>query len=385
MANIDPFDIEFDDEEYNKPTGAKIDPFDVDKELEKAPAKKPSRSINKWKKALENQANKFKPVQKPSMREMLYNNPEDAKKFKSMSEDAGLSQEEKDLLKETFDNSEIDVPEIDTKVVDLPKEDKNEKELIVEHNDPTTEPSGTTIAEPVPQEENAELENFDESEVVDPPTEENAVSGEEVGDKTVNPKTEEEPKTEKPKDPAYEEALVEAQALAQDDLEGYRVPKNWKDWTAKQKADSIKAFMDNRKRAESEKPKETKEPMSDEDILAEAEAIAQEPLPGFRPPANWGDLSFEEKERIVKAYKDTNKVEDHSTDIDNNETNNFESYKRYPTGLRVAEDLVGAGGKVIEGAGNVAKTEIGGTGANMISERAKGVPHYDYTSLFGRR
>ena len=284
-----------------------------------------------------------------------------------------------------------DVPEIDTKVVDLPKEDENEKELIVEHNDIPTEPSDKTIAEPAPQEENTELENFDESEVVEPPTEENSVSGEEVGDKTVYPETEEEPKkeeepkTEEPVDPAYKEALEEAQAMAQDDLEGFRVPKNWKEWTAKQKADSIKAFLENRKRAENEKPKEPKAPMGNEDILAEAEAIAQEPLPGFRPPANWGDLSFEEKERIVKAYKDTKKVEDHSSKVDNSETNNFESYKRYPTGLKVAEDLVGAGGKAIEGAGDVAKTEIGGTGANMISERAKGVPHYDYTSLFGRR
>lgn len=281
---------------------------------------------------------------------------------------------------------EPDAPETDTKVVDLPKEDENEKELIVEHNDEEPEETDdTTVAEPIPQEENAELENFDESEVVEPPTEENSVSGEEVGDKTVNPETkEEEPKIEKPKDPAYEEALAEAQALAQDDLEGYRVPKNWKEWTAKQKADSIKAFMDNRKRAESEKPKETKAPMRNEDILAEAEAIAQEPLPGFRPPANWGDLSFEEKERIVKAYKDT-KIEDHRTNIDDSENNYFEAYKRYPTGLRVAEDVAGVASDIVKGAGDVAKTEVGGTGANMISERAKGVPHYDYTSLFGRR
>lgn len=280
---------------------------------------------------------------------------------------------------------EPEVPEIDTKVVDLPKEDENEKELIVEHNDTVTEPNDTTIAEPSPQEENTELENFDESEVVEPPTEENSVSGEEVGDKTVNPETEEEPKTEEPIDPAYKEALEEAQSMAQDDLEGFRVPKNWKEWTAKQKADSIKAFMDNRKKADKEKPEETKKTMSEEDILAEAEAIAQRPLPGFIPPPGWEDMSFEEKGKVVKAYEDTNKVEDHSTDIDNNETNNFESYKRYPTALRVAEDLLGAGGNVVEGAKDVAGTEIGGTGANMISERAKGVPHYDYTSLFGRR
>lgn len=280
-----------------------------------------------------------------------------------------------------------DVPETDTKVVDLPEEDENEKELIVEHNDEEEPTDDSTIVEPTPQETNEELENFDESEVVDPPEEETSVSAEEVGDVEEPSETEnlEEPKIEKPKDPAYEEALAEAQALAQDDLEGYRVPKNWKEWTAKQKADSIKAFMDNRKRAENEKPKEPKTPMGNEDILAEAEAIAQEPLPGFRPPANWGDLSFEEKERIIKAYKDTKKVEDHRTNIDESQTNNYEAYQRYPTGLRVAEDVAGVASDIVKGAGDVAKTEVGGTGANMISERAKGIPHYDYTSLFGRR
>lgn len=321
MAEVDPFDIEFDDEPKK----------------EKAPAKKPSRSINKWKKALENQSNKFKPVQKPSMREMLYNNPNDANKFKGMSEDAGLSQEEKDILKEAFDNSEIDVPEIDTKVVDLPKEDENEKELIVEHNDTTTEPSDTTVAEPMPQEENAELENFDESEVVEPPTEENSVSEEEVGD--IEPETpKEEPKEEKGEE-----------------------------------------------KKEGEKDEE--EPvMTDEEALAEAQEMAQDDLVGFKITGkNWSKMTDKQKAEAIKAFKDKNKVEDHSTDIDNNETNNFESYKRYPTGLRVAEDLVGAGGNVLEGAKDVAETKIGGTGANMISERAKGVPHYDYTSLFGRR
>ena len=103
---------------------------------------------------------------------------------------------------EPYVEEEPDVPEIDTKVVDLPKEDENEKELIIEHNDtatepttePMTEPNDTTVAEPIPQEENAELENFDESEVVDPSEEKTSVSAEEVGDKTVNPETEKEPK-----------------------------------------------------------------------------------------------------------------------------------------------------------------------------------------------
>ena len=282
---------------------------------EKAPDEKISRSIDRWKKALENQSNKFKPVQKPSMREMLYNNPNDAEKF-----------------------SEINVPEIDTKVTDLPKEDENEKELIVEHNDTVTEPSDTTVAESTPQEENTELKNFDESEVVEPPTEENSVSGEEVGDKTVNPKTEEEPKEEKGEEKKEEE-------------------------------------------------EDEEEPvMTDEEALAEAQEMAQDDLIGFKVTGkNWSKMTDKQKAEAIKAFKDKNKVEDHRTNIDESKTNNFEAYKRYPTGLRVAEDLVGAGGNVLEGAGDVAKTEIGGTGANMISERAKGVPHYDYTSLFGRR
>lgn len=293
MANVDPFEIEFDNEQSK--------------------TEKPKRSVNAFERALKKLPDNFQKTEKPTMRQMLYNNPDDAQKFEGMA------------------NKEPEVPEIDTKVVDLPKEDKNEKELIVEHNDtatePATEPSDTTIAEPPSQEENIELEGFDESEVIEPPTEENSVSGEEVGD--IEPETpEDEPKKEKDEEEVMtdEEALAEAQEMAQDDLVGFKVTgKNWSKMTDKQKAEAIKAF------------------------------------------------------------KDKNKVEDHSTDIDNNETNNFESYRRYPTALRVAEDLAGAGGKIIEGAGDVAGTEIGGTGANMISERAKGVPHYDYTSLFGRR
>lgn len=302
MANADPFDIEFDDEQPK--------------------TEKPKRSVNAFERALKKLPDKFQKIEKPTMRQMLYNNPNDAEKF-----------------------SEINVPEIDTKVVDLPKEDENEKELIVEHNDtstepaaePTTEPSDTTIAEPAPQEENAELENFDESEVIEPPTEENLVSEEEVGD--IEPETsEEEPKEEKGEE-----------------------------------------------KKEGEEDEE--EPvMTDEEALAEAQEMAQDDLVGFKVTGkNWSKMTDKQKAEAIKAFKDKNKVEDHSTDIDNNETNNFESYKRYPTALRVAEDIAGAGGKIIEGAGDVAGTEIGGTGANMISERAKGVPHYDYTSLFGRR
>lgn len=307
MANVDPFDIEFDDEQPK--------------------TEKPKRSVNAFERALKKLPDKFQKIEKPTMRQMLYNNPNDAEKF-----------------------SEINVPEIDTKVVDLPKEDENEKELIIEHNDTTTEPdttiaepNDTTVVEPAPQEENAELENFDESEVVEPPTEENSVSGEEVGDKTVYPETEEEPKAEEPKEEKGEE------------------------------------------KKEGEEDEE--EPvMTDEEALAEAQEMAQDDLVGFKISGkNWSKMTDKQKAEAIKAFKDKNKVEDHSTKIDDSETNNFESYKRYPTALRVAEDLAGAGGKVIEGAGDVAKTEIGGTGANMISERAKGVPHYDYTSLFGRR
>jgi hypothetical protein len=318
MANVDPFDIEFDDEQPK--------------------TEKPKRSVNAFERALKKLPDKFQKIEKPTMRQMLYNNPNDAEKF-----------------------SEINVPEIDTKVVDLPKEDENEKELIIEHNDTTTapvtepsdmtvaEPSDKTIAEPAPQEENAELENFDESEVVEPPTEENSVSGEEVGDKTVYPETEEEPKKEE--EPKTEE------------------PKEEKGEEKKE-----------------EEGDEEEPVMTDEEALAEAQEMAQDDLIGFKVTGkNWSKMTDKQKAEAIKAFKDKNKVEDHSTDIDNNETNNFESYKRYPTALRVAEDLAGAGGKVIEGAGDVAKTEIGGTGANMISERAKGVPHYDYTSLFGRR
>ena len=82
MANVNPFDIEFDDEQPK--------------------TEKPKRSVNAFERALKKLPDKFQKIEKPTMRQLLYNNPNDAEKF-----------------------SEINVPEIDTKVVDLPKEDEN--------------------------------------------------------------------------------------------------------------------------------------------------------------------------------------------------------------------------------------------------------------------
>ena len=304
----------------------------------------------------------------------------------------------------------IEVPEIETETIDLPEEDENEKEIIVD-NDPT-QVEDKTIVEDTPLEEPIE-----EPDVVDPEDyEENRVSAEEVGDdptiypteeelediqdenetedKTVTEtpkpeKQEEQPKKLSKEEKAKQAALEEAQAMAQDDLEGFRVPKNWNSWTAKQKADSIKAFMSNKPKTEELKKEpveeEKVEPMSEEEIMKEAEAIAQHAMPGFRPPENWNELSFDEKTRVVKNWEDANNVEDHSTHNDNSETNNFESYERYPTWLKVAEDVAGAVGKGVDITENVANKDLGGSSINNAVERKSLVPHYDYTSLFGKR
>lgn len=242
-----------------------------------------------------------------------------------------VNKNKKPSLVEELKNGEPEVEEIETEVKELPPEEENEKQLEIEHTEETTQ------------------EDVDKD---------------------------------------FQEALEEAQALSQNKLEGFKVPKNWKEWTPKQKADSIKAFLEGEKKKEKEAPLEKKEAMADEDVVKEAEAIAQRPLPGFRAPAGWEDMSFDEKSKIVKNYEDTKKVEDHRTSVneDNSETNNFESYKRYPTGLKVAEDVGHGIGKAVDMADAAAKKELGGSSISGAVERAKeDIPHYDYTALFGRR
>ena len=301
----------------------------------------------------------------------------------------------------------VDVPEIETEVVNLPEEDENEKEIIVNRN------PDSTITEDVEETGEDPLKDFDPNSVADPEEEyETRVSAKEVGDdptrypsdeeiedieeeqsedKTVTEPSKDDTKgkANKPtkEEKAMQEALEEAQAMAQDNLEGFKVPKNWKTWTEKQKANAINAYMKNRENQSAEEPKEEPETpvMSDEDALKEAQELAQDELLGFKVSgANWEKMSEKQKAEAIKAFKDANKKEDHSTNIDKSETNNYSSYERYPTGLKVTEDALGEVNTIAGGIKDAAH-KIGqeGTSSGSISnEVARAVPHYDYRSLF---
>lgn len=92
--------------------------------------------------------------------------------------------------------AEIDVPEIESNVVDLPPEDVYEKEIEVEHPQ-----NDVTILD---ENENGEIPpDFDETQVVDPEEPEigeTKVSDEEVNAPAETKPTEEKPKAEEPKE-----------------------------------------------------------------------------------------------------------------------------------------------------------------------------------------
>lgn len=188
-----------------------------------------------------------------------------------------------DFSDEYVEDVPEDVPEIDTQIIDLPEEDENEKEIIVEHKD--EEPSMQQ-----PEEE----ENID---VVVPEFEddyETSVSDEEVEDQTDYPTNED---------------IAEV--------------------------------------------KDTKKPAEDDKDTADEKG-------------------------------NQNTKENQNTKSDDSENNNSESYKRYPTALKVTEDALGEVNTIAGGVKDAAH-KIGQQGTNsgsIANEVARAVPHYDYRSLF---
>lgn len=222
----------------------------------------------------------------------------------------------------------VDVPEIETEVVDLPPEDENEKEIIIDRNEDTINPDATIAGDNGP--------DFKPEDMTDPEIVENQF--EDLPDRVTD------------------EEVADAENAATEDANKKEEPKE-----------------------------EQKKTMSDEDALKEAQELAQDELLGFKVSgANWEKMSEKQKAEAIKAFKDANKKEDHSTNIDKSETNNYSSYERYPTGLKVTEDALGEVNTIAGGIKDAAH-KIGqeGTSSGSISnEVARAVPHYDYRSLF---
>lgn len=224
----------------------------------------------------------------------------------------------------------VDVPEMETEVVDLPEENENEKEIVINRNEDTVNPDATIAGDNGP--------DFKPEDMTDPEIVENQyedfpdrVTDEEVAD--------------------TETAVTEDANKKEEQKEGEEKPSS----------------------------------MSDEDALKEAQELAQDDLLGFKiSGANWEKMSEKQKAEAIKAFKDANKKEDHSTNIDKSETNNYSSYERYPTGLKVTEDALSEVNTVAGGIKDAAH-KIGQQGTNsgsITNEVARAVPHYDYRSLF---
>lgn len=223
-----------------------------------------------------------------------------------------------EVPEEYVEEEEIDVPEVETHVEDLPKEDINEKELIVEHPQEeeipqmeqdivTDEEIGLNQKEDVPPETDEKTnEETDEEENEESPEKTDGKSPEKEGEMT------------------DEEALEEARMLAQDDLEGFRMKgKDWSKLTTKEKLEVIKIF------------KEGKRPEGD-------------------------------------TYN--NKSED--------TTNNYQAYSHYPTALKVAEDIREGASTALNRVERAAQQNLAGGESinNAVSRNA--IPHYDYRTFF---
>lgn len=312
MAEVNPFDIEFaeDDEKYSKPsyTGSrggglyKKSLKALEKERERNKIRKEYPSLT------DEQADELIEMRKRNKGMLDWSEDlqravltEEYKKAQPDLSDEEIAEKvDYELGGTEMDIEEeippaVDVPEMETEVVNLPPEDENEKEIVINRNpDDTVVNPDSTIAE-----------------------------GE-----------------EKP---------------------------------------------DANKKEEPKKKEEEKPVMSDEDALKEAQELAQDELLGFKiSGANWEKMSEKQKAEAIKAFKDANKKEDHSTNIDKSETNNYSSYERYPTGLKVTEDALSEANTIAGGIKDVAE-KVGKQGANsgsISNEVARAVPHYDYRSLF---
>ena len=224
----------------------------------------------------------------------------------------------------------VDVPEMETEVVDLPEEDENEKEIVINRNEDTVNPDATIAGDNGP--------DFKPEDMTDPEIVENQY--EDFPDRVTD------------------EEVADAETAATEDAN---------------------------KKEEQKEGEEKPSSMSDEDALKEAQELAQDDLLGFKiSGANWEKMSEKQKAEAIKAFKDANKKEDHSTNIDKSETNNYSSYERYPTGLKVTEDALSEVNTVAGGIKDAAH-KIGQQGTNsgsITNEVARAVPHYDYRSLF---
>lgn len=303
-----------------------------------------------------------------------------------------LEQPEEETLGEL---PELDVPEIDTHVEDLPEGNENEKELVVEHNDNTIvgDPDKTQLPEE-PEEEGESTvydqslaenpvgnfsdrtnyddvggEPFDDNDVIPEPDdyEQNFVDPEEVG----LPKSDEdEYKEPEEVDEKKEKIMNELRALAQDDLTDFKYDPNIETWTAKQKQDALKSYLENKKNKEP--PKKI---MTEEEVMKEARTLAQDDLEGIEiDPAIWSEMTTEEKLEFIKMLQEKNKK--------NTTNNNFEAYKRYPTALKVAENVQQGVHNILNRAEDAANQNLaGGQSINNTVGRAA-IPHYDYRSFF---
>ena len=347
-------------------------------------------------------ANQYPPIRSPKLKWGQILNPfrkdeeeeETSVPLEEVLTPAQLAEEKRKQAELEAMPDEIDVPEIETHVEDLPEGNENEKELVVEHLDNENQEN------PMSQDNSDFSSKIDEilgiapqgmSEEGEQPESEELPESEDlgtVGGNTEETETEENEQEENVVDEEKEKRkklMKEMRALAQNPLKGFKYSPEMEKWTPKQKQDAIKAWLSNQSKEEpiEEEPVESETPpMTDEEALAEARMIAQDDLDGFEVNGkDWSKLSTKEKFQVVDNFK--NKNQDPKKEIHNENTeNNYEAYKHYPPWIRVFEDVLG-------GANNVANRMAGAAGTNLAGNESinnavdrANIPHYDYRSFF---
>lgn len=203
-----------------------------------------------------------------------------------------------------YEEEPVDVPEIESQVVDLPEEEPEEKEIVVDHN-----PDETIIAEDdIPKEDGIDtsaLSNEDLN-VVDPDYEgeETSVSDTEVNNGFT-------PSTDEPSIPSEPEKPTE--------------------------------------------PEKKEEPSAEENKTEESAENKDEKK----------DKDKDEDKRLTPGLEEPNG-------------------NRYSTAVKIGEDLIGLGEYGVDTAKDLLTRDRSGVSVNDAVERAKSVPHYSYTQMFGR-
>lgn len=259
----------------------------------------------------------------------------------------------------------IDVPEVESHVEDLPEEDVNEKELIVEHpQEDTLTPSENTVS--------------GETDITPPPIDEDNTSYDKsLAEQPIGDLSDRETLSSVDNKPFDESDVIDPEDMEQDIVTDEEIGLN-------QKEDVPPETNEETDEKENEESPKKENEMTDEEALEEARMLAQDDLEGFRMKGkDWSKLTTKEKLEVIKIFKEGKRPEgDTYNNKSEDTTNNYQAYSHYPTALKVAEDIREGASTALNRVERAAQQNLAGGESinNAVSRNA--IPHYDYRTFF---